>query len=84
MYNISEATASLFLLARQFFQMQISVHMASNVMFSTAGYHYLVSTQLITYRVTQKNGKIWKPQQKLKKSKKKNLLTENEPLQLAF
>jgi len=36
------------------------------------------------YRVTQKNGKFWKPQQKLKKSKKKKLLTEIEPLQLAF
>ena len=36
------------------------------------------------YRVTQKNGNFWKPQQKLKKSKKKNLLTEIEPLQLAF
>ena len=36
------------------------------------------------YRVTQKNGNFWKTQQKLKKSKKKNLLTEIEPLQLAF
>ena len=32
----------------------------------------------------KKNGNIWKTQQKLKKSKKKNLLTEIEPLQLAF
>ena len=32
----------------------------------------------------KKNGNFWKPQQKLKKSKKKNLLTEIEPLQLAF
>ena len=32
------------------------------------------------YRVTQKNGNFWKTQQKLKKSKKKNLLTEIEPL----
>ena len=31
-----------------------------------------------------KNGNIRKTQQKLKKSKKKNLLTEIEPLQLAF
>ena len=31
-----------------------------------------------------KNGNFWKTQQKLKKSKKKNLLTEIEPLQLAF
>jgi len=31
-----------------------------------------------------KNGNFWKTQQKLKKSKEKNLLTENEPLQLAF
>ena len=31
-----------------------------------------------------KNGNFWKTQQKLKKSKKKNLLTETEPLQLAF
>ena len=35
-------------------------------------------------RVTQKNGNFWKTQQKLKKSKKKKLLTEIEPLQLAF
>ena len=33
---------------------------------------------------TKKNGNVWKPQQKLKKSKEKNLLTEIEPLQLAF
>ena len=31
-----------------------------------------------------KNENFWKPQQKLKKSKKKNLLTEIEPLQLAY
>jgi len=31
-----------------------------------------------------KNGNFWNIQQKLKKSKKKNLLTEIEPLQLAF
>jgi len=30
----------------------------------------------LTYRVTQKNGNFWKTQQKLKKSKKKHLLTE--------
>ena len=37
------------------------------------------------YRVTQKKtGTFEKIQQKLKKSKKKNLLTEIEPLQLAF
>ena len=36
------------------------------------------------YRVIQKTGNFWKTQQKLKKSKKKNLLTEIEPLQLAF
>ena len=36
------------------------------------------------YRVTQKSGNFWKTQQKLKKSKKKKLLTEIEPLQLAF
>jgi len=35
-------------------------------------------------QVTQKNGTFWKTQQKLKKSKKKILLTEIEPLQLAF
>ena len=35
-------------------------------------------------QVTQKNGNFWKTQQKLKKSKKKKLLTEIEPLQLAF
>ena len=34
--------------------------------------------------MTQKNGNFWKTEQKLKKSKKKNLLTEIEPLQLAF
>ena len=33
---------------------------------------------------TKKNGNFWKTQQKLKKSKKKNLLTEIEPLKLAF
>ena len=32
----------------------------------------------------KKNWNFWKTQQKLKKSKKKNLLTEIEPLQLAF
>ena len=32
----------------------------------------------------KKNGHFWKTQQKLKKSKKKYLLTEIEPLQLAF
>ena len=31
-----------------------------------------------------KNGNFWKTQQNLKKSKNKNLLTEIEPLQLAF
>ena len=31
-----------------------------------------------------KNGNFWKTQQKLKKSKKKKLVTEIEPLQLAF
>ena len=33
---------------------------------------------------TKKTGTFEKPQQKLKKSKKKKLLTEIEPLQLAF
>ena len=33
---------------------------------------------------TKKRGNFWKTQQKLKKSKTKNLLTEIEPLQLAF
>ena len=45
-----------------------------------AGNVYSVQTSLSTigrrryllYRVTQKNGNFWKPQQKLKKSKKKN------------
>ena len=32
----------------------------------------------------KKIGNFWKTQQKLKKSKKKKLLTEIEPLQLAF
>ena len=36
------------------------------------------------YEVTQKKGNFWKTQQKLKKSKKKNLLTEIEPLQAVF
>ena len=36
------------------------------------------------YRVTQKDGNFWKTQQKFKKSKKKKLLTEIEPLQLAL
>ena len=31
-----------------------------------------------------KNGNFWKTQQKLKKSKKKNLLIEIEPLQFDF
>ena len=31
---------------------------------------------LFKIQVTQKNGNFWEPQQKLKKSKKKNLLTE--------
>ena len=31
-----------------------------------------------------KKGNFWKTQQKLKKSKKKKLLAEIEPLQLAF
>ena len=38
----------------------------------------------VTQRDTKKKGKFWKTQQKLKKSKKKNLLTEIEQLQLAF
>ena len=46
---------------------------------------YFISKMLYNmYRVTQKNGNFWKTQQKLKKSKKKKLLTEIEPLQLAF
>ena len=32
--------------------------------------------------MTQKTGNFWKTQQKLKKSKKKKLLTEIEPLKL--
>ena len=36
------------------------------------------------YRMTQKKGNFWKTQQKFKKSKKKILLAEIEPLQLAF
>ena len=32
----------------------------------------------------KKNGNFWITQQKLKKSKKKKILTEIEPLQLAF
>ena len=36
------------------------------------------------YRVAQRNGNFWKFQHKLKKSKKKHLFTEIEPLQLAF
>jgi len=42
------------------------------------------SAMYFLYRVTQKNGNFWKTQQKLKKSKKNNLVTEIEPLQLAF
>ena len=39
----------------------------------------------IVYRMIQKKKKnFWKTQQKLKKSKKIHLLTEIEPLQLAF
>ena len=37
-----------------------------------------------TYTEWHKKGNFWKTQQKLKKSKKKKLLTEIEPLQLAF
>ena len=36
------------------------------------------------YTEWHKKGNFWKTQQKLKKSKKKNVLTEIEPLQLAF
>ena len=36
------------------------------------------------YRETQKKGTFEKTQQKFKKSNNKNLLTEIEPLQLAF
>ena len=43
-----------------------------------------LSCWVIIYSVTQKNRNFWKTQQKLKKSKKNNLLTEIEPLQLAF
>ena len=39
---------------------------------------------IVLYRMTHKKGELLKTQQKLKKSKKKNLLTEIEPLQLAF
>ena len=35
------------------------------------------------YRVTQKNGNFWKPN-KIEEIQEKNLLTEIEPLQLAF
>ena len=41
-------------------------------------------SHLHIYRETQKNGNFWKTQQKLKKSNKKILLIEIEPLQLAF
>ena len=43
-----------------------------------------MSRDLSLYRVTQKNGNFWKTQQKLKKIQEKKLLTEIEPLQLAF
>ena len=48
-----------------------------------------IACYFVAYRITliqsdTKNGNFWKTQQKLKKSKKKNLLTEIEPLQLAF
>ena len=50
-------------------------HVAGNAVYNTVnlytGWH-------------KKNGNFWKTQQKFKKSKKKNLLTEIEPLQLAF
>jgi len=36
------------------------------------------------YRVTQKNGNFWKTRQKIEEIQEKNLLTETEPLQLAF
>ena len=39
---------------------------------------------IVLYRVTQKKRELFKTQQKLKKSNKKNLLTEIETLQLAF
>jgi len=44
----------------------------------------LKKAALILHTVTQKNGNFLKTQQELKKSKKRNLLTEIEPLQLAF
>ena len=40
--------------------------------------------QLYATKIQKKNGNFWKTQQKLKKSSKKILLTEIEPLQLAF
>ena len=46
--------------------------------------HRHTSILQCTYRWHKKNCNFWKTQQKLKKSKKKNLLTEIEPLQLAF
>jgi len=41
-------------------------------------------SKYVIYRMKQKKGNFWKTQQKLKKCKKKKLLTEIEPLQLAF
>ena len=54
------------------------------VAFNVTSLHCFEANSLSKYRVTQKNGNFLKTQQKLKKSKKKNLLTEIEPLQLAF
>ena len=45
---------------------------------------YSMKRKICRYRATQKNENFWKTQQKLNKSKKKKLLTEIEPLQLAF
>jgi len=46
--------------------------------------HTLSWKQHIDTEWHKKKGNFWKTQQKLKKSKKKNLLTEIEPLQLAL
>ena len=41
-------------------------------------------SQSLRYRVTQKNGNFWKPNKNWRNPSKKKLLTEIEPLQLAF
>ena len=62
----------------------VQLFLFSSATMKTQETRIILPANFLRYRVTQKNGNFWKPQPKLKKSKKKKLLTEIEPLQLTF